>query len=85
LPKGSLGAAAAEDLRHRILAIAPRHLAFTSLAAGRAVMGKSAGAGRQPEMLGETEVWILPSPSPLADNHWNLAPWRALGRAVTKL
>jgi TDG/mug DNA glycosylase family protein len=85
LPKGSLGVAAAEDLRRRILAIAPAHLAFTSLAAGRAVMGKGAVAGLQPACLGKTQVWILPSPSPLADNHWDIAPWRALGRAVAKL
>src|SRR5579871_2279507 len=68
LPKHSLGAEAAEALRARIAAIAPRHLAFTSLNAGRAVMGKSAVAGRQRETIGETTFWILPSPSPLADN-----------------
>ena len=27
-------------------------------------------------------MWILPSPSPLADNHWDIAPWRALAEAV---
>ena len=62
--------------------IAPRHLAFTSLNAGRAVMGRKAKAGEQPEGLGETRVWILPSPSPLAANHWDIAPWKALAKAV---
>jgi hypothetical protein len=32
--------------------------------------------------LGETRVWILPSPSPLAANHWDIAPWQALARAI---
>jgi TDG/mug DNA glycosylase family protein len=82
LPKEALGAAAAEALRKRIRKCAPRHLAFTSLNAGRAVMGKAAKAGAQPERLGEAQVWILPSPSPLAANHWDIGPWRALARAV---
>ncbi len=84
LPKDSLGRNAAVALRARIVKIAPRHLAFTSLTAGRAVMGKTAQAGRQPEKIGDTAVWILPSPSPLADNHWDIAPWRALARAVRR-
>ncbi len=85
LPKEALGARAAEALRARIRKVAPRHLAFTSLNAGRIVMGKQARAGLQAEGLGETRVWILPSPSPLADNHWDIRPWRALARAVKSL
>jgi double-stranded uracil-DNA glycosylase len=84
LPKHSLGADAAEALRSRIARIAPGHLAFTSLTAGRAVMGKDAVAGRQKRTIGETVVWILPSPSPLAANHWDIKPWRALARAVKR-
>jgi TDG/mug DNA glycosylase family protein len=82
LPKESLGREAALALRARIERIAPRHLAFTSLTAGRAVMGAKAASGKQPETIGGTTVWILPSPSPLADNHWDIGPWRALARAV---
>lgn len=84
LPRGSLGAEAAQALRARISKIAPLHLAFTSLAAGRAVMGKSAVVGEQPQKLGQTRVWILPSPSPLAANHWDIAPWRVLAKAVAE-
>ena len=61
---------------------APRHLAFTSLNAGRTVLGKSAVAGEQAHGWGETRLWVLPSPSPLADNHWDIKPWRALAKAV---
>jgi TDG/mug DNA glycosylase family protein len=82
LPAGALGEKAAAALRVRIAKAAPRHLAFTSLNAGRAVMGSRARAGEQPERLGQTRVWILPSPSPLAANHWDIAPWRALAEAV---
>ena len=48
-------------------------------------MGKNAVAGEQPERLGETRVFILPSPSPLADNHWDIKPWRALARAYQEI
>lgn len=82
LPAGALGEGAARALRARILKAAPRHLAFTSLTAGRAVMGKGAPVGEQRERLGDTRVWILPSPSPLAANHFTIAPWRALADAV---
>ncbi len=82
LPKGSLGQGAADALRARIRKVAPRFLAFTSLTAGRTVMGKQALPGKQPEKIGGTIVWILPSPSPLASNHWDIQPWRALAKAV---
>jgi TDG/mug DNA glycosylase family protein len=82
LPKGSLGPGAVRALKARIVKAAPRHLAFTSLNAGRSVLGKSAIAGEQPERWGETKLWILPSPSPLAANHWDIAPWKALAKAV---
>ena len=84
LPKGSLGQDAADALKARIQKVAPRFLAFTSLTAGRTVMGKHASPGRQSEKVGITEVWILPSPSPLASNHWDIAPWRALAKAVRR-
>ncbi len=84
LPKDSLGQGAAEALRRRIRKVAPRFLAFTSLTAGRAVMGKKTLPGRQGETIGDTIVWILPSPSPLAANHWEIAPWRALARAIKR-
>lgn len=82
LPRHALGKTAAKALRDRIVAISPRHLAFTSLNAGRKVLGPKAVAGEQPERLGETRVWVLPSPSPLAANHWDIAPWKALAKAV---
>jgi TDG/mug DNA glycosylase family protein len=82
LPRHALGRAAAKALRDRIAAIAPRHLAFTSLNAGRTVLGPKAVAGEQSERLGDTRIWVLPSPSPLAANHWDIEPWKVLAKAV---
>ena len=82
LPPQALGQRAARALRQRVQAVAPRHLAFTSLKAGRSVLGPKAAAGEQPERLGATRILLLPSPSPLAANHWDIAPWRALAGAV---
>jgi TDG/mug DNA glycosylase family protein len=85
LPADALGPEAVAALETRIRKMKPTILAFTSLNGGRKVMGKNAVAGEQPERLGETRVFILPSPSPLADNHWDIGPWRALARAYKKL
>jgi TDG/mug DNA glycosylase family protein len=85
LPSDALGAEAVAALKARIAKAKPQILAFTSLHGGRKVMGPKAVAGEQPDMLGETRVFILPSPSPLAANHWDIKPWRALARAVKKL
>ena len=85
LPADALGPEAVAALKARIGKAKPAILAFTSLNGGRKVMGKNAVAGEQPERLGETRVFILPSPSPLADNHWDIKPWRALARAYKKL
>jgi TDG/mug DNA glycosylase family protein len=85
LPPEALGQEAVAALKARIAKVKPRILAFTSLNGGRKVMGPRATAGEQPAGLGATRVWILPSPSPLAANHWDIAPWRALARAVKAL
>lgn len=84
LPPQSLGGTAVAALRARILAAAPRMLAFTSLTGGRRVMGPAAAFGRQEEMLGNTSVWILPSPSPAANWNWNEQIWRNLGKAFRR-
>jgi TDG/mug DNA glycosylase family protein len=85
LPPGALGREAAMALRGRLAAAAPRIVAFTSLNGGRRVMGAKAGAGEQAQMLGVTRVWILPSPSPVAQWNWDQAVWQALADAVRAL
>jgi double-stranded uracil-DNA glycosylase len=85
LPADALGPEAVAALEQRIRKARPAILAFTSLNGGRKVMGARSLAGEQPEKLGETRVFILPSPSPLAANHWDIAPWKALAKAVKAL
>jgi double-stranded uracil-DNA glycosylase len=85
LPRGALGPKAVAALEARIRKVRPAILAFTSLNGGRKVMGADAEAGEQPERMGETRVFVLPSPSPLAANHWDIGPWRDLAKAVKNL
>jgi TDG/mug DNA glycosylase family protein len=83
LPRAALQRAACEALFAKIARAAPRILAFTSLTAGRRYVGRyDAGYGLQPERIGETAIWILPSPSPAATWKWEVAPWLALSEAA---
>jgi double-stranded uracil-DNA glycosylase len=87
LPRGSLGAEAIASLRARIAKFRPKILAFTSLTGGRRFAGASAEFGRQPEPFGKTEIWILPSPSPMAHWNWkkNKKIWRNLAQRVGEI
>jgi double-stranded uracil-DNA glycosylase len=67
-----------DSLRTRIVRYAPPLLAFTSKAAARAALGRSASYGLQAERFGDTQLFVLPSPSGQARGHWDLAPWQAL-------
>jgi TDG/mug DNA glycosylase family protein len=82
LPRGALGADAVAALRARIAETRPRILAFTSLTGGRRVMGSKAVFGRQTEKLGDSQVWIMPSPSPTAHWNWDVSLWRGLAKAA---
>jgi double-stranded uracil-DNA glycosylase len=84
LPADSLGDGARKALSQRIEAARPAILAFTSLTAGRRFLGRNAGFGEQPETIGATRIWLLPSPSPTATWNWdaNKSHWRALARAA---
>ena len=82
LPRGSLGALAVLDLKTRIEKIQPKLLAFTSLAAGRSFLGRQAVFGEQPETIGQTRVWVLPSPSPTAQWNWDVNIWKALAKVA---
>jgi len=80
LPVDALGRAACAAMAKKIRACAPALLAFTSLTAGRRYLGRAAGFGEQPETIGPTRIWLLPSPSPAADWNWRAHDfwWRAL-------
>ena len=57
---------------------APRLLAFTSKNAARAVLGGAVHYGLQDAVIGNTRLFVLPSPSGQARGHWQLEPWLAL-------
>ncbi|MFF1794554.1 G/U mismatch-specific DNA glycosylase [Kitasatospora sp. NPDC058263] len=69
-------------LAARVLALRPRALAVLGIGAYRTAFGlRTAAVGRQPEGLGETEVWVLPNPSGL-NAHYTLD---ALAREFRRL
>ncbi|MFD8593828.1 G/U mismatch-specific DNA glycosylase [Kitasatospora sp. NPDC059646] len=74
--------AGGEALVERVLRLRPRALAVLGIGAYRAAFGRpKAAVGRQPESIGDTEVWLLPNPSGL-NAHYTLdgiaAEFRAL-------
>jgi double-stranded uracil-DNA glycosylase len=78
LPNGALGHNACDALAAKIHNTQPALLAFTSLTAGRRYLRREAGFGEQKERIGETRLWVLPSPSPAANWNWDESWWRAL-------
>jgi double-stranded uracil-DNA glycosylase len=78
LPRGALGREPCRTMAAKIAAARPTILAFTSLTAGRRYLGRDAGFGEQPETIGATRIWLLPSPSPAANWNWEEGWWRAL-------
>jgi TDG/mug DNA glycosylase family protein len=85
LARDSLGRAATEDLRARILRVAPRILAFTSLTGGRRFLGSKIALGAQTQTIGATRLWVLPSPSPAAHWNWDESVWSTLAADVKAL
>lgn len=60
----------------------PRLLAFTSKHAARAALGHVVDYGLQRENIGNTRLFVLPSPSGQARGHWDLAPWQMLADRI---
>lgn len=84
LKRESLGPGSVDLLRARIAQYAPRFLAFTSMTGGARFFGERRPCGLQPEKLGGTSIWILPSTSGLACGSWNAQPWLDLARKARK-
>lgn len=63
----------------------PRFLAFTSKTAASALLGLPTGRlqlGLQQAQIGQTQLWVLPSPSGQARRFWTLQPWHDLAAAA---
>lgn len=65
-------------LRARIERYAPAILAFVGKRGAQVFLGRPVTYGRQPETIGRTAVFVLPSTSGAARGFWDEAPWRAL-------
>ncbi len=73
----------ADALTDKIAKHRPRVLAFTGKKPGAAFMARKFGLrscayGLQPECIGATALFVLPSPSPANAGHWDVQPWRDL-------
>jgi TDG/mug DNA glycosylase family protein len=73
-------------LRHKIELYAPRVLAFDSKNAARgfygAAKGKALAYEQQPDKIGATVVFVLPSTSGAASGFWDVSHWQALADFV---
>lgn len=67
-------------LRMKILKYRPRILAFTSKRAAEEFLGRKVGYGLLPDRIGDTALFVLPSPSGSARRYWSEQPWRELAR-----
>ena len=76
-------------LREKIERYRPRVLAFTAKAPARAFLRAQFGArlatgpggyGLQPQRIGGTRLWVLPSTSGRAQTFWRPQPWHELAR-----
>lgn len=76
LSKADFGATA---LHEKILKYQPKILAFTSKRGAQEYFGrKSVDYGLQAEQIGETRLFVLPSPSGAARSYWDETHWFAL-------
>ncbi|MBX9455439.1 MAG: mismatch-specific DNA-glycosylase [Rhizobium sp.] len=70
-------------LRTAIETHRPGTVAFNGKAAAKVFYGrKDVGYGRQPEPIGSTIPWVLPSTSGAASGAWSIEPWRQLAEAL---
>ena len=72
-----------EGLRGKIAKIEPRTLAFNGKRAAEAFLSCAASYGRQPESIGATVIFVLPSTSGAARGFWDESHWRDLASYAT--
>jgi TDG/mug DNA glycosylase family protein len=67
-------------VRALMLEYQPGILAFTGKRAAREFVGHPVGYGLLAERIGDTRLFVLPSPSGAARGHWDIEHWRELSR-----
>jgi len=80
LPADAFDVAALLD---KIGTFRPRFIAFTSKNAAQAALGHAVAYGEQPARIGDTRVFVLPSPSGQARRFWSIRPWQELAHHLT--
>jgi double-stranded uracil-DNA glycosylase len=65
-------------LRRKILKYQPRILAFTAKRPAQVFLDRPVAYGLQPDTIGATRLFVLPSPSGRAGAFWDISHWRAL-------
>ncbi len=74
-----------EAFHAKIEAINPIALAFTSKKAGSTYYRtKKIAFGRQPDRIGDTVVFVLPSPSGAANRSWDVKYWQEVAEFVRR-
>jgi TDG/mug DNA glycosylase family protein len=66
------------ELEAKVRRYRPKVLAFTSKRAAQEFLGRRLEYGLLVERIGDTMLFVLPSPSGAARGHWDLGPWRDL-------
>jgi double-stranded uracil-DNA glycosylase len=69
-----------ERLTASIQTFRPKIVAFTSKRAAQEFVGRYVEYGCLPETVGDTILFVLPSPSGAARKYWSIEPWRELSR-----
>lgn len=68
----------AAGLRRKIDSASPRVLAFNGKRSAQAFYGAAVAYGQQPDRIGATTVFVLPSTSGAASGFWDVSRWQAL-------
>ena len=74
-----------DGLRDKVLRYAPKILAFVGKRPARALLGRPVDYGVQNETIGETRLFVLPSPSGAARRYWDERPWAELAALAGRL
>lgn len=79
LRRAHFGAAA---LRQKIEKFQPQFVAFTSKRAAKEFLGRQVQYGQVQELVGRSQIFVLPSPSGAARRWWRIEIWRELAALV---
>ncbi|MBM3517172.1 MAG: mismatch-specific DNA-glycosylase [Alphaproteobacteria bacterium] len=79
------GADDVPGLRAKIARWRPGYLAFNDKRAAERVLGRPVAYGPQPEALGPSACYVLPSTAGLARGFWDIGPWQELATIVRTL